>query len=937
MSLRPAVLCLVLVALVGLLVAPDTKSQPGPPAAKSPLAAALRAGRYGEMESLHRRLAPTLHDPSQRSEADALLAQGRLFTGQYQEALNLLLAAVARDPKGTEARLQLGLAYRLLGQRDRERAVWNGFFDDHDSGALDTKDPAALRALAVAARHLGSYEDANDSFRDAVAAAKARKSDAEGVRANIEWAALFLEKYTAGHAEQSLDEALAKDPENPDARALLARVKLEQGNDVAGADKEIDRALLQNPRHEAALTVRAQIFLDNEQHDEAHKTIAALLLVNKESLIAHTLAAAEALLGDDTGRYEDEKRWVLSRDPHHTELHRTLADLLTTQHRYDEAVALLEEAVKLDPKDAYAWSALGSGYLRQGLDDKGLSALRRAWKGDRYNVRTHNLLDLFDKVIPGQYDVVTADIDRDTPGKGGLRLRLPKAERALLLPVLLPLIQDEWKELRRRYHFTPKLPLIVELYADPVNYAVRTVGLPGLAALGVTFGQVVTGRSPAQAAFNWGLMIWHELSHVFAIQISRSRVPRWFTEGLSEWETGHKDPDWTRRTHAELYAALRDDRLIPIADLNTGFTRARDVAHIVVAYHEAAAAMDFLVRRFGFDPIVKGLRLFGEGKRLPEVLLAITGMKPAALDAAFRADLSDRLAAYKGTFFLRPSDYSDGEELDAALKKRPQDGRLHALRAMLAVQQGDGQRAGAEVEAALKPKPPAKEALLASAELLLKKKDLPAAQARFRELIAAGGDGYDARERLGEIAAQRGELAEAEEQLRQAKKLDPDRAEPYEELAKLYTKMKREDDALKELEAAAHLDVMDAELVQVLVKRLLAGKRHAEAVEYGAMARFLSPYNVDLRAEIGEALLKLGRRSEAKAELSAALAALPEAGDEEEAGDLAKRRGELQALVDRANGQAPRPAPAGTKAPDKKSSVPGPDKKSSAAGPKGKG
>ena len=139
-------------------------------------------------------------------------------------------------------------------------------------------------------------------------------------------------------------------------------------------------------------------------------------------------------------------------------------------------------------------------------------------------------------------------------------------------------------------------------------------------------------------------MVWHELSHVFAIQLSRSRVPRWFTEGLSEWETTHARPEWVRRTHAELYAALRDDTLLSIADLNTGFTRALDVAHIVVAYHEAAMAIDFLIRRFGFPKIVQALKMFAAGKRTVEVLTTVTGQSIAALDRAFREDLKKKLA-----------------------------------------------------------------------------------------------------------------------------------------------------------------------------------------------------------------------------------------------------------------------------------------------------
>ena len=122
------------------------------------------------------------------------------------------------------------------------------------------------------------------------------------------------------------------------------------------------------------------------------------------------------------------------------------------------------------------------------------------------------------------------------------RFRVTQREEPVLLHYVKPFVAREYAELVKRYHFTPEGPLTIELYANPEHYAVRTVGLPGLEALGVTFGKVVTGMSPLGGRFNWGLMLWHEVAHIFSIQMSRARVPRWFTEGLSEYETSRVDP-----------------------------------------------------------------------------------------------------------------------------------------------------------------------------------------------------------------------------------------------------------------------------------------------------------------------------------------------------------------------------------------------------------
>ena len=56
-----------------------------------------------------------------------------------------------------------------------------------------------------------------------------------------------------------------------------------------------------------------------------------------------------------------------------------------------------------------------------------------------------------------------------------------------------------------------------------------------------------------------------EVGHVFAIQESKNHVPRWFTEGLSEYETIIRRPEWAREEDQALYLALR--RGVPVITL----------------------------------------------------------------------------------------------------------------------------------------------------------------------------------------------------------------------------------------------------------------------------------------------------------------------------------------------------------------------------------
>ena len=116
-------------------------------------------------------------------------------------------------------------------------------------------------------------------------------------------------------------------------------------------------------------------------------------------------------------------------------------------------------------------------------------------------------------------------------------LRLHKKEAALLRPYFQAELDRALATYEKKYHFKLNGPVQVEVYPDHEDFAVRTMGMPGLGALGVTFGNRTSpwirpaARKPGQ--FHWDSTMWHELSHVYVLAMTNSRVPRWFTEGLA--------------------------------------------------------------------------------------------------------------------------------------------------------------------------------------------------------------------------------------------------------------------------------------------------------------------------------------------------------------------------------------------------------------------
>ena len=817
--------------------------------------AALARGAYEEAARLGRLAKP-------KEDGELVVARSEVLTGRYAEAEKLLTDLVSRMPTGLAARLSLGRLYRMTGRAALAKTVWNRFFDDYEQGRIDKSSAAALTAVAIAARYLGSYQDASDLFRDAVA------SDGKYAPARREWGETFLEKYAAGEAEQDANEALKLDPEDPAAHLLMARVKIEQSYDVPAANRELDAVLKVNPRQAEALVLRAELEVDNEEYGDADKLARQVLAVNPRDEGAHVILAAIALLHDDKKAYGIARDEALSVNHLSSGFFHGVAEFLVKQHRYEEANALEEEALKLCPDDATALAAIGQNWLRLGGHEKeGIDALRRAFARDAFNVRTYNLLNLFEQVIPRDYDFIEAP---------PFRVRVAKAEKEALAKILPPMVAREWKELTARYGYVPAGPLQIELFADPQHYAVRTVGLPGLEALGVTFGKIVTGRAPSDGHFNWGMMLWHEIGHVFSIQLSRARVPRWFTEGLAEYETALHEPEWRRHTQAELFEALRDGSLLSVGELNSGFVRARSVSHIVVAYHEAAEAVSFLARRFGFPKVVEALRLYGAGKETPEVLRAVTGLDVVAFDKAFRDDLRERLKVYEGTFILRPSDYADLDGLGVAAKAHPDDARAQALYGLALLHDAhDPVRADAEVKKALALGPQSKEGLFAAAEILMESQSWQGAELLLKQLIQIGGDGFDARMKLADVYARQERLVDAERELGLAKTLDPESAEPYELLAKMELKAKRDDDAVRAMEAAARLDVHDPSLPKLIIEKALERGQWKRVREAAALAAWITPYDVEERMASARAALHLNDPAGAIRELEIARVCQP--------------------------------------------------------------
>jgi tetratricopeptide (TPR) repeat protein len=813
----------------------------------------LTTGRYvaAEATAVQAAKLPQVAARAYTLQAEALHARGELDAAERAFTLAL------RDPSALRARVLLGRLLLERGKREQAEPHLHALIDAYNDDRLGDDRGAGLCYVAMAARALRSMHDANDTFREA------GLQDEKRVETQLEWASLFLEKYDIRHATESVEQALAHNPESPEAHVLMARLSLQRAMDFPAATEHLERALRVNENLVSAYVVRAGMALRDMDIEVADRELDRALAINPNHLEALSVRAAARFLADDTPGFEQKKREVLRRNPRFSRMFSIIAEYAEWEHRYEELTAMAREALRIDPEDELAYAMLGMNLLRAGDEVGGRKALQEAWKRDRFNVHVFNMLNLYEHVIDKDYEAFSS---------APFSLRMHRSERVVLEPYLGPMLTRAYDDMRKRYGFTPQGPLRVELYDEAEHFSVRTTGLPNVGVQGVCFGKVITAISPRAGAFNWGQITWHELAHVFHLQLSKNHVPRWFTEGLAEYETMIARPEWKREEDYDLWLAFEQDRVPRLSDLNRAFTQARTPQALMTAYYASARAVVYLVERFGFDKIALMLAAWGRGQRTPEVFSRVLGIDVTRLDADFRAHERRRLSRYDDDFFVDFSRYEDLKTLRAAAERTPTSASAQAELALGLLVADDFEGAKQAVSRALARDPKHALAHFAATRIALERGDTEGASRSLRAIVDQGIDGYILRVLLarGELASGRNDQARIEAE--RAVALDPEQLEAYRVLLDVASKLGDEVLGRRVLRAVADLDQHDRIANLALLAALRGSKDWAELVKVGERALYIDPAEPRVHAWLGEARLETKSPEQALFELDRALA-----------------------------------------------------------------
>ena len=553
--------------------------------------ALAEVGRYDEALEVAAQAPEALSLELANSIGEVLYKVGRV--DEAREHFEHAWRGGARDRH--TARLNRAILEWTYGDRDVALTEFDSFIDLYNDAA--SLSAGEFTAIATAVRYLGIadhelFQDALRAYDEAIAA------DPGDLKPRILVGELFLEKYDGTEADTSLKEVLSRNPKHP--RALLGMARAMEFNGTVGVMGRVKEALAQNPNLVAARVFKTWLHLEVENHDEARAEVEAALAVNPVSL-----------------------------SPGYADIYNDIAELSVKSRKYHEAAQLVSEAIALDPRSWRAHGILGMNQLRLGQMEESRASLETAFEGDPYSVWLFNTLSLLDTF---EHYAVLDDDPRFV-------FVLHDREAEVLRPYIEQIASEAFEALVERYGgYMPALPIRIEVFPSHADFSVRTVGLAGIGALGVTFGSVVAMDSPSAkplGEFNWASVLWHEMAHVFHLGLSEHEVPRWFSEGLAVHEQRQARPGWGHQPSPGFLGRYQEGLMLPVSQLNPGFVQPSYPQQVVDSYLQASLVFDLIESRWGFQPILEMLNGYRDGETTPALVERLLGIDMEDLDDDF--------------------------------------------------------------------------------------------------------------------------------------------------------------------------------------------------------------------------------------------------------------------------------------------------------------
>ena len=430
---------------------------------------------------------------------------------------------------------------------------------------------------------------------------------------------LALDKHDYALAAKTFGQAQAQFPEDADVMAGLAQAY--QPSSRSNTLWFFQAALMKNAQHVPSLLGLVDHFIDAEEYPDADRILTRALNVNPWQPQAWAYRAVLAHLrndpaGEAAARQQGLKFWTAN-----PEVDQLIGLKLSQKYRFAEGSTHQRQALAFEPDFLPARIQLAQDLLRLGEETEGWQLAEAAHQQDPYDVTAYNLTALHGTMEKFQTLTNTDFI-----------LRMTSHEAALYGERALALLQRAQSQLTKKYGLTLTAPTVVEIFPEAKDFGVRTFGMPhNPGFLGVCFGHVVTATSPAAQGgnpANWEAVLWHEFCHVVTLQLTRNKMPRWLSEGISVYEERQTNPAWGQTMNPRYRGLVLGDGLTPVGKLSSAFLAPESDLQLQFAYYESALVVEYLVAQYGMESLKAILRDLANGGGINDAIAKHAGPLP---------------------------------------------------------------------------------------------------------------------------------------------------------------------------------------------------------------------------------------------------------------------------------------------------------------------
>lgn len=559
--------------------------------------------RTGEYEACLESTRAALAERKYGIDWSILLVKSLLALGRYEDAAKEIENVV---PNYAFRALKLAhTVYTQTGQKEQAAAMLQSIYRIASIRRIESMESLDLVVVGESLLQLGGEPRLIlDEFYY-----RALKNDPNCHNAYLAVGALALDKEDYDLASKEYTRAVKRFGDAPDAFCGLARAFYH--SDRRAMIKALDAALSVNPRHTPALVLLAEHQIDSENYAGARELLDRVTAVNPHHPEAWAYRTVLAHLTNEPNEVEGYRANALRFWPDNPRVDYLIGRKLSQRYWFAEGAAYQRQALTFDRHYLPAKGQLAEDLLRLGDEQRGWELANEVYEADQYNVKAYNLVTLQDNLA--EFEVLYGE---------GIVLKMEQREAEIYGDRVLSLLQEAKSTLCKKYGLTLEKQVTVEIFNRQQDFAIRTFGtLGGGEFLGVCFGNVITANSPKRETLaNWESTLWHEFCHVITLNLTRNRMPRWLSEGISVYEEVQRDATCGQHMNPEYREMILGSELIPISELSRAFISPSSPQQLQFAYYQSSLVVEFLIENFGLDALKAILADLGQGLEINQTI-----------------------------------------------------------------------------------------------------------------------------------------------------------------------------------------------------------------------------------------------------------------------------------------------------------------------------